>query len=173
MNSFVVDTNVAVVASRRAPQAGPACVLACVDALEQVKREGRIVLDDQSRILDEYMKNLSLSGQPGHGDAFFKWVWQNQGNVERCERVAIHLRGNAGEDYLEFPSDFSLRSFHSDDRKFVAVALGSKSNPEILNAVDPDWWDYRTALEQCGVRIKFLCPPNHNSRGNRNTRKLG
>lgn len=173
MNSFVVDTNVAVVASRRAPQAGLACILACVDALEQVKLEGKIVLDDQFRILGEYMKNLSPSGQPGVGDAFFKWVWQNQANVERCERVAIHPRGNDGEDYIEFPSDFSLRSFHSDDRKFVAVALGSKNNPEVLNAVDQDWWDYRTALEHCGVRIKFLCPPKHNSRGNGNTRKLG
>jgi hypothetical protein len=38
------------------------------------------------------------------------------------------------------------------------VALGSKSHPEVLNAVDQDWWDYRTPLANCGVRIKFLCP---------------
>jgi hypothetical protein len=157
VKAFVVDTNVAVVANRHAPQAAPACVLACVDVLESISRTGKIVLDDQSRILDEYMRHLSPSGQPGLGDAFFKWVWQNQANVTRCERVAIHPRGNNSEDYREFPSDPALRGFHADDRKFVAVARKSKSNPEVLNAVDRDWWDYRIALKQCGVRIKFLC----------------
>jgi hypothetical protein len=157
LKSFVVDTNVAVVANRRAPQAGPACVLACVDALEKIARSGKLVIDDQSRILDEYRRHLSPSGQPGLGDAFFKWVWQNQANVSRCERVAIHPRLNNEEDYQEFPCDPALRGFHTDDRKFVAVALKSKSNPEILNAVDRDWWDYRAELKRCGVRIKFLC----------------
>ena len=157
MNSFVVDTNVAVVASLRSPQAEPSCVLACVDALEQVKNNGRIVLDDQNRILSEYRRNLRPSGQPGFGDAFFKWVWQNQWTAERCERVEIQPRGNAGEDYEEFPNDPSLRGFDPSDKKFVAVALGSKNHPKVLNAVDPDWWEYREALEDRGVRIKFLC----------------
>jgi hypothetical protein len=156
LNSFVVDTNVAIVASLRAPQAGPACVLACVDALEQVKREGKIVLDDQSRILDEYMKNLSLSGQPGAGDAFFKWVWQNQGNTAHCEMVEIRPRGN-GEDYEEFPDDPELAGFHRKDRKFVAVALASQLDPTVLNATDTDWWHYRECLEKHGVRVVFLC----------------
>jgi hypothetical protein len=165
LNSFVVDTNVTVVANRRSPQAGPQCVLACVDALEGIKQYGKIVLDDQSRILDEYRKNLSFSGQPGFGDVFFKWVWQNQGNVERCERVEIHPRKSDEEDYLEFPSASSLHGFHSDDKKFVAVALGSRNNPDLLNAVDQDWWDYRAALKQCGVRVKFLCPGQFCSHG--------
>jgi len=141
--------------------------------LEQVTREEKIVLDDQSRILDEYMKNLSLSGQPGVGDAFFKWVWQNQANMIVCERVEIHRRGRGAEDYEEFPSSPSLCGFDPSDKKFVAVALGSKSNPQVLTAVERGWWNHRTALEQCGVRVKFLCPSKHNSRGNRNTRKLG
>jgi hypothetical protein len=157
LNAFVIDTNVAVVASRRAPQAKPACILACVDALEEIAREGKVILDDRYRILHEYMKNLSLSGQPGLGDAFFKWVWQNQGNIERCERVAIHQRGSGAEDYSEFPTDPSLHDFDPSDRKFVAVALGSKNSPEILNAVDPDWWEHRLALKRCGVRLRFLC----------------
>jgi hypothetical protein len=157
LNAFVVDTNVAIVANRGSPQAGAACVLACVDALERIVRQGRLVLDDQSRILDEYRRHLSPSGQPGLGDKFFKWVWQNQRNVKCCERVEIHPRGADRDDFVEFPSDTSLRGFHSDDRKFVAVALASKNRPEVLNAVDRDWWDYRDALRQCGVRITFLC----------------
>jgi hypothetical protein len=158
LSAFVVDTNVAIVASRRAPQAALACVLACVDALEQIKSKDIVVLDDEHRILNEYRVNLSLSGQPGVGDAFFKWVWQNQGNVERCERVAIHPCQTSREDYREFPADPALHDFDPSDRKFVAVALGSKNSPEVLNAVDPDWWEHRSALKRCGVRIRFLCP---------------
>jgi hypothetical protein len=158
LNAFVVDTNVAIVASCRAQQAKPACVLACVDALEHVAKNGKVILDDQDRILGEYRKSLSPSGQPGLGDVFFKWVWQNRANIERCERVTIHPRGNSGEDYSEFPSDPSLCKFDRSDRKFVAVALGSKNDPEVLNAVDPDWWEHRTELRRCGVRIRFLCP---------------
>ena len=157
MNAYVVDTNVVVVASCRAPQAGPACVLACINALEQITQDGLIVLDDQYRILTEYTNNLSPSGQPGVGDAFFKWVLRNQANIERCERVTIHPRGNSGEDYVEFPSTPSLCKFDPSDRKFVAVAIGSTNDPEVLNAVDPDWWEHRVELKRCGVRVKFLC----------------
>ena len=107
MNSFVVDTNVAVVASGRSPQAGAVCVLACTDALEEIQRRGRIVMDDRRLILGEYMRNLSPSGRPGLGDVFFKWVLQNCGNSERCEQVEIHPRvtKDQAEDYEEFPAD--------------------------------------------------------------------
>jgi len=165
LKSFVVDTNVAVVANQhRSPQAGLTCILACIDALDRIKQRGRIVIDRQlcgffqSRILDEYRGNLSLSGQPGLGDAFLRWVWDNQATAERCEQVEIHPRGNSGEDYEEFPDDPTLRRFDPSDRKFVAVAIGSKNSAEILNAVDPDWWEHRVALKRCGVRVKFLCP---------------
>ena len=43
-------------------------------------------------------------------------------------------------------------------RRRRAVALGSVNAPEVLNATDRDWWDYREALERNGVRIVFLCP---------------
>jgi hypothetical protein len=158
LNAFAVDTNVAIVASRRAPQASPGCVVACVDALEQIKNKGMVLLDDQHRILNEYRANLSLSGQPGVGDAFFKWVWQNQANAERCERVEIHPRGTGREDYQEFPTDPALHDFDPSDRKFVAVALSSRNYPEVLNAVDSHWWEHQLALRRCGVRVRFLCP---------------
>ncbi|MBU4398471.1 MAG: hypothetical protein KKE86_03955 [Planctomycetes bacterium] len=158
MNSFVVDTNVAVVASGRSPQARPDCLLACVDVLEKIKRQGKIVMDDRRLILGEYMRNLSSTGKPGPGDAFFKWVLQNYAKINRCEQVEIQPRGGDGEDYEEFPNDPALDKFDPSDKKFVAVALGSKSHPIVLNAVDPDWWEHREALEDYGVRIKFLCP---------------
>jgi len=157
LNAYVVDTNVAVVANCNSPQAGPACVLACVNALEQIVRHGKVLLDDKRRILYEYMKNLSLSGQPGFGDAFLEWVWQNQANTDACGTAVIHPRNGSGEDYEEFPEDPALSRFDRSDRKFVAVAVASNLNPEILNAVDRDWWDFRVSLQAHGLRITFLC----------------
>jgi len=158
MNARVVDTNVAIVANRRADQAGPACVLACVHALERIVEEEMIVLDSIGLILAEYAKNLSYSGQPGVGDAFFKWVWSNQANQDRCERAVINSRENSDWNFVEFPTDPRLEAFDRSDRKFAAVALTSKNNPTVLNAVDSDWWIHREALTENGVRIDFVCP---------------
>lgn len=158
MSAFVVDTNVPVVANGRAEQASPRCVFACVRALEGAYRDGVIVLDDGGRVLREYVKNLSRSGQPGAGDFFMKWVWQNQAVRERCEQVTITPRASDPEDYEEFPRDAALVGFDRSDRKFVAVALASSRRPTVLNAVDSDWWDFGAALAQHGVRINNLCP---------------
>ena len=157
MTVLVVDTNVPIVANGRTPQAGPSCVLACIDALDDLRLHQKIVLDNLGRILDEYRNNLSAKGQPGVGHVFFKWVWQNQGNTAHCEMVEIHPRSN-GEDYEEFPDDPELARFDRSDRKFVAVALASGSQPPILNAVDSDWWVYQEPLRKHGVKIEFLCP---------------
>ena len=158
MKASVIDTNVIVVANGKSAQADLKCVRACIESLNEIHAEGMVVLDDGMQILDEYRRNLSLSGQPGPGNAFFKWVWDNQANESRCERAIIHSKGFSGEDYLEFPSDEELKGFDRSDRKFVAVAISSKRKPEIINAVDPDWWQYKSQLEKHNIRIKFLCP---------------
>ncbi len=156
MTALVVDTNVPVVANRRSSHAGPACVLACIDALDDLRLHHKIVLDNLGRILEEYRNNLSARGQPGVGDAFFKWVWQNQGNTAHCEMVEICPRGS-GEDYEEFPDDPELARFDHSDRKFVAVAIASRLDPNVLNATDTDWWHYRKCLKKHGVPVVFLC----------------
>lgn len=158
MNAFVVDTNVPVVANGRAAQASPECVLACVEALRGIVRRERIVLDEGMLILREYMANLSMSGQPGVGDAFMKWVWNVQAVTARCESVRITPAARDGETFEEFPDDPELIGFDPSDHKFGAVALASRSHPEILNAVDSDWWTFRVALGRHGIRLRFLCP---------------
>jgi len=50
-----------------------------------------------------------------------------------------------------------LARFDRSDRKFVAVALASQLNPNVLNATDTDWWHYRECLAKHGVRVVFLC----------------
>lgn len=152
----VVDVNVAVVASNRATHAGDNCVLACIEALSELKESGCIVLDEGMLIMDEYMSHLNFSAQPGVGDAFLKWVFDNRYNDERCERVVI--TNDPHRVFAEFPDDGDVQNFDRSDRKYVAVALKSRNQPIILNAVDSDWWNHRSELTGHGVRIHFLCP---------------
>jgi|SRR6185295_17128940 len=155
--SSVVDTNVAVVANGKAPHAGVGCVRACVDALVEIQSRGRLLLDDCGEILIEYRRHLSPSGQPGVGDAFFKWLWSNQANPERCRKVSINPVAEP-RCFEEFPAALDLSNFDPSDRKFVAVAIASGENPPILNAVDSDWWTHREPLRRQGVEVRFLCP---------------
>ncbi len=152
----VMDTNVAVVANGKTEQAGPRCIRACIANLRHIRDECRLLLDDKNRIIDEYRNNLNPSGQPGPGDAFFLWLWQNQANQEYCRNIAVTPHEDRG--FEEFPDDPDLSAFDQDDRKFVAVALASGTGPTVLNASDTDWWHHRQTLQEHGVEIVFLCP---------------
>jgi len=158
MSFYVVDTNVPKVANGKSEQASAHCTLACIRALQDIIEHGIILLDEGSLILAEYMGNLSMSGQPGPGDAFMKWVWDNQGKADRCRRVKLTPKPDGPDSFAEFPDDPELKRFDRSDRKFVAVALASGKKPEILNAVDPDWQECLASLERHGVRVRFLCP---------------
>lgn len=158
MSAFVVDTNVPIVANGKSIQADPPCVLACVKQLEVIYDRGVIVLDDAMLILREYMSNLSMSGQPGAGDFFMKWVWTVQADTSRCEQVHIRVSSTNPDTFEEIPPDSDFLTFDRSDRKFLAVANASKKNPEIINAVDTDWAEHYEALIRNAIRVKFLCP---------------
>lgn len=153
---IVIDTNVAIVANGHASQAGPNCRRECAANLKKSIDECRILLDTHSLILSEYQNYFSFSGQPGIGDAFFKWLHNNQANPEHCRKVKI--APHPDREFVEFPSDENLSSFDRSDRKFVAVALASGTEPEIMNASDTDWWHHRHELQQHGIEVVFLCP---------------
>lgn len=157
-SAYVIDTNVPVVANGKTPQAGEDCIAACMEALRTLRSKGGILLDESGFILLEYRRHLSPSGQPGMGDEFFKWLWDNQGNVHYCTQVAITALDEEGSNFSEFPNDPALKKFDPSDRKYVAVVLASGNAAQILNASDTDWWIYRKTLKTHGVRIKFLCP---------------
>ncbi len=152
----VVDTNVPITANFKAGQADSECEAACIRALRQVQTERRTLLDDKWLIIEEYRKHLSHSGQPGLGDAFFKWLWENQANPRHCRYVSITR--HADREFADFPDDLRLEPFDRSDRKFVAVALASGTGPELLNATDTDWWHDRQALVENGINVVFLCP---------------
>lgn len=155
INPCVVDTNVPLTANQGKD---PRCVLACVEAVRALMKSGHLVIDDKFRILNEYKHKLSPTGQPGVGDAFLKWVLNNQANPTRCTRVELNPRPEDPRDFEEFPRDGSLSGFDPSDRKFVAVSCAHPDTPHILQATDSKWWGLREELANCGVRVDFLCP---------------
>ena len=156
----VVDTNVPMTANlASAPQQIPdelaGCVLACVDAVEQVVKKGGLVIDAEDEIFDEYRQNLSLKGQPGMGDRFLKWVHDNRWTLPGPDRVNITRNGDS---YDQFPQHEGLNAFDRSDRKFVAVANAHPAKPPILQATDSKWWGWKDALAEVGVTVHFVCP---------------
>jgi len=157
--AVVVDTNVAMVASRLAPHADDRCVAACIRCLTEIRESGGLLVDESGHILREYTNNLGHSGQPGAGHAFAKWAHDHQAIPSMVASVVITATVNGGwRKYEEFPSQPALQRFDKGDQKFVAVALASEKNPRILNAVDSDWWNHRAALAAAGIKVNFLCP---------------
>ena len=156
MKAVVVETNVVAVANEMAEQAGPGCVMKCLNAL-QTARQKIVVLDEGNLCFEEYFRYASRSGQPKTGDAFVRWLWENQYS-NKCERVTITPIAGLTNEFEEFPDDPELTSFDRSDRKFVAIAKASRHDPTILNAADTDWWNHRELLERNGIKIEFLCP---------------
>jgi hypothetical protein len=152
----VVDTNVPIVANEKSPQADDSLVEKCIDALLELTRSGGLVLDDGGLIFEEYRQNLSLSGQPGTGDAFMKWVHDHQWLEELCERRTITSLGNDPRGFGEFPLAAALANFEARDRKFVAVANAGNPKRPILEAVDFKWWGWKDALAAEGIEVAFI-----------------
>lgn len=157
----VVDTNVPMTANySRDPEGTPRelvrCVLACVEAIEQVIKIGGLVIDAGGEIFDEYRRQqLLMKGQQGVGDRFMKWVHDHQWNDQKIDRIPIT---KSGESYDEFPEHAGLVQFDKDDRKFVAVANAHPEKPPILQATDSKWWGWKDALAEVGIEVVFLDP---------------
>jgi hypothetical protein len=158
MQAVVIDTNVLIVANGKADHVGIGCCLNCIKALERAQKKQMIIIDSGMRIIKEYQRYSSRAGQPGMGDAFFKWLFYNQCNLRRCKQVDITPIKDDTDDFEEFPRDPNLAGFDRSDRKFVAAAVASRLHPTILNATDTDWWFSRKTLEKYQVSILFLCP---------------
>jgi predicted nucleic acid-binding protein len=147
----VIDTNVAILA--KLTEGSLECRWACSNYLSQPEVLC-ICLDEQSKIMDEYAKHLSFSGQPTIGDMFFKFLYDNQHNSQRIKRVSINC---LNEDCTEISSDDDVVNQLTDrsDRKFLAVALQAKA--AIVNATDGDWLENKPLLDLLGVEVRQLC----------------
>jgi hypothetical protein len=156
----VVDTNVPKIANGTNNIADVkeelvACVTACVLQITQIlEGKRKLVIDDAGEIFKEYMDNLSLSGQPGLGDAFIKWISNNQWNSDKVDRVMVD---KVDSNFVIFPVDHKLAKFDKSDRKFVAISLTHNDRPPIIIASDHKWWTYREVLSHHGVNLEFIC----------------
>ena len=155
----VLDTNVPKTANLASePESVPVdlldCVLACVETVEHVVSHGGLVLDAGDEIFDEYRQNLAMSGMPGIGDGFMKWVHDHRWTIPEGDRVTITPEGDS---YLEFPDHPDLAGFDPSDRKFVATANAHHAKPPICQATDSKWWGWKDALAEEGIEVDFMC----------------
>ena len=159
-NKCLVDTNVPKTANlatnpEKIPSDLSNCVLNCVKAIEHVVNNGGLVIDSGDEIFFEYRQNLSLSGQPGIGDRFMKWVHDNRWKLPEEDRVTITKNNDS---YDEFPHHVKLSNFDRSDKKFIAVANAHPHKPQILEATDSKWWGWKDPLMEKGITVNFLCP---------------
>lgn len=157
----LVDTNVPKTANyaldpESIPQELLSCVPACIKIIEHVtKKRGRLVIDKGDEIFNEYRQQLCMSGQPGVGDRFLKWVHDNRWSLPNIDRVAITKKDNS---YEQFPCHDNLKAFDKADQKFVAVAYAHPEKPPISQATDSKWWGWKETLAEVGIVVNFLCP---------------
>ena len=161
--TFVVDTNVAIVANGRHTHADTSCQLTCVQRLKSVAENEVVAIDEGGSILEEYARYLRFSGMPGVGDKFFKHVFNCQGQDDRVRRVAVKPSDDDGRGFEELPEN----TFDRSDRKFLAVAVVAKA--VVLNATDSDWDEQAALMNALGVKVSQLCP-QHQSRRTRQGR---
>lgn len=155
MSVVVVDTNVVLVANRQHQSVSEHCVAECALRLQAIMKDGRVALDDCFRILLEYQNKTRPKTGNRPGDAFVKWVLQNNANPNRVDQVQLREHPDRGFD--SFPDDTDLENFDLPDRKFVAVAGAHPGKPSILQAVDSKWLDWAEALKRCGITVEFIC----------------
>jgi len=156
MSAFVIDTNVLAVADQLHENVSPDCLLACISVLEEVRSSGKLVIDDQRRIITEYLQVLDPGRQDKVGSVFLKWLLNNQ-HSKKVVSVEISEIDNDIFDEL------SVLGFQNEidppDRKFLAVAVSArKLKPELMQAVDSEWLIWEDRLQESGIRIKFICP---------------
>ncbi len=158
-NICLVDTNVAVTANGKNHMSRE-CAAICQRALNQLMNSGKLLIDDQWRILTEYKGNLNQHGQPGLGNVFPKWVLTNQANPKKVEKIRVtpQLDSSGRPSYREFPQAPGLVDFDPSDRVFIAVAAGHGEYPPIFQAADSKWLGlWSDALATAGINVEYLC----------------
>lgn len=153
----VIDTNVMTTANGANDAAPRSCVTASARALQAVMAAGHVFIDDAGDIVAEYRANLSAKGQPGPGDAFFRWLLTNEWGGRRVTRVPITRRQGDETDFVELPPPPKGVAYDPSDRKFLAVSAAHPEHPPVLQSFDSKWWGWQEALKIAGVRIHFLC----------------
>lgn len=153
---MVLDSNVPIIANRR-DGGSYACASQCAQELVALKKRGVLIVDDKGLILAEYRTYLNYSGQPGIGDAFLRWFFNNRGKADLCRTVRISHIDHEWCLFAEFPEDDELADFDKADQKFVATATSDNSGAKITQAGDHKWLRWERVLQRHNVLIRFVC----------------
>ena len=151
----VIDTNVAIAANGRNTHACSRCQLECVEFLESLTSVGgrkKIYLDDLDLLLNEYKPHLNFHGQPGIGDAFYKFLHDHKYSGKKVSLVSITPNNDVKTGFNELPAN----SIDPSDRKILAISVVAAA--KIVNALDNDWHEKRDFLKDLGIDVIQLCP---------------
>jgi predicted nucleic acid-binding protein len=152
---IVVDTNVAIAANGRSTHACARCQLECVEILERLTAHNSrrtICLDELDLLLSEYRPHLNYNGQPGVGDAFYKFIHDHKYSGRRISLVKINANDDPKRGFDELPEN----DIDMSDRKILAIAV--VGGAKIVNALDNDWHEKRDFMEKMKVEVIQLCP---------------
>lgn len=152
--TWIVDTNVILVANGQHDQVDAASQARCAQWLQAIMLEGRVALDDAHAILGEYQHKTHASDGTGVGDVFLRWLLHEQDNPARVDKLPLPM---VGGHHVHFPSDIRLDQFDLSDRKFVALAVAHPEHPVILQATDSKWLDWAPALRDHQIEVRFIC----------------
>lgn len=113
--------------------------------------EGRIVIDIDGLIQEEYRRYLSPRGQPGVGDRFYLEIINS--NPEKILRVELPRREDG--EYEDLPQILIDTRFDPSDRKFAAIA--KRERIPVINATDSDWVNHKKELAESNIRVTHIC----------------
>lgn len=122
-----------------------------------LRESGTLILDNKGLILAEYRNYLNFKGEPGAGDAFLRWFFNNRGKTDLCKEVPITPISHSWRQFEEFPDDEALSSFDKADQKFISVAIATRQAASVLQATDHKWLSWHNSLRTHGVDVRFLC----------------
>ncbi len=151
----VIDTNVAIAANGRRTHACSKCQLECVEFLEgltSIRSRKKIYLDDLDLLLNEYKPHLNFHGQPGMGDAFYKFLHDHKYSEKKVSLVTVTPNDDGETGFNELPPN----SIDPSDRKILAISVVGAA--KIINALDNDWHEKREFLTDLRVDVIQLCP---------------
>lgn len=156
MNNQIIETNIIAAANHKADHLNEQQQDKCVLFLIKHKENSVTYIDDNNLILNEYRKYCHFSGAPFMGDYFFKWLWDQQCNIQICKRIKLNQTDDHGFEFLEVKEYLELNSFDKSDKKFVAVCLSADKIPEIYNACDSDWDEYSDVFKAIGIKVNTI-----------------
>lgn len=149
--SQVIDTNVPLVAKQNEGRP-PDLIAACETLLAHIlERRLPVVTDADGEIVEEYMHQLSLSGQPSLGDAFVRYVHDHRFTWDDSMRPDILPHPEHANSYAVLNGDDS--EIDPSDRKFVAAA--KVTGAPVVQATDTKWLDWGPVLSRHGVTVLY------------------